>query len=161
MRQVKNPRMEIGEVRIEDIKLNPKSRDDIPALLAGLQHLYGDRDLRARLFELLEKHIAPDRDRGTGRPGMEMWRILVMGVVKQGLGCDYDRIHELVNEHRTLRRFLGHSSVSHEEQYHLQTVMDNVELPGPELLCEVGRLVAESDHWVAGKKAWSTVVGAR
>ena len=31
----------------------------------------------------------------------------VMGVVKQGLGCDFDRLHELVNQHMTLREFLG------------------------------------------------------
>ena len=40
--------------------------------------------------------------------------------------------------HRTLRLFLGHSSVSHDQQYHLRTVIDNVELPGPELLSEAG-----------------------
>ncbi len=48
MRKVPHPQMEIGEVQIEDIELNPKSRDDLPALLAGRQHLYGDRDLRSR-----------------------------------------------------------------------------------------------------------------
>ena len=34
---------------------------------------------------LLEKHILPGTH-GVGRPGMEMWRILVLGVLKQGLG---------------------------------------------------------------------------
>ncbi len=158
MRPVPHLQREIGEVRIEDIERNPKSRDDIPALLAGLPHRYGDRGLRARRFELLAQHIAPGSDRGTGRPGMERWRMLVMGVVKQGLGCDYDRIHERVNEHRTRRRFLGHSS---EERYPLQTVIDHVELRGPELLAAVGRLVVESGHRVAGKKAWRAVAGAR
>ena len=28
--------------------------------------------------------------RGVGRRGMEMWRILVLGVLKQGLGCDFN-----------------------------------------------------------------------
>ena len=75
MRQVRSPQMEIGEARIEDIELNLKSRDDIPALLAGLQHLYGDPCLRSRLFALLEEHIAPGRDRNTGRPAMNIHRI--------------------------------------------------------------------------------------
>ena len=48
MRQVINPQMELGAVRIESIKLNPKSRDDIPAVLRGLQHLYVDDETRAR-----------------------------------------------------------------------------------------------------------------
>ncbi len=159
MRPVQHLQMEIGEVRIEDIERNPKSRDAIPALLAGLPHRYGDRGLRARRFELLAQHIAPGSDRGTGRPGMERWRMLVMGVVKQGLGCDYDRIHERVNEHRTRRRFLGHSSVSREERYPLQTVIDHVELLGPERLAAVGRLVVESGHRVAGNKPGAPLPG--
>ena len=40
MRNLRNPQLERGEVRIEDIKLNHKSWDDIPALLIGLQYLY-------------------------------------------------------------------------------------------------------------------------
>ncbi|MCY4314235.1 MAG: hypothetical protein OXD44_11210 [Gammaproteobacteria bacterium] len=36
VRQVQHSQMEIGEVCIEDIELNPKSRDDTPALLAVL-----------------------------------------------------------------------------------------------------------------------------
>ncbi len=93
MRHVRNPQMELGEVRVEDIRINPKSRDDIPALLLGLQHLYSDEESRSRLFALLDEHLLVGVDRTVGRPGMEMWRILVMGVVMQGLGCDYDRLH--------------------------------------------------------------------
>ena len=37
MRNLRNPQLERGEVRIEDIELDIKSRDDIPALLIGLQ----------------------------------------------------------------------------------------------------------------------------
>ena len=33
MRNLRNPQLERGEVRIEDIKLNHKSRDDMPVLL--------------------------------------------------------------------------------------------------------------------------------
>ena len=40
MRNLRNPQLERGEVRIEDIKLDHKCRDDMPALLIGLRHLY-------------------------------------------------------------------------------------------------------------------------
>ena len=152
MRHVRNPQMELGEVRIEDIELNLKSRDDIPALLLGLQHLYSDEETRTRLFALLEEHMLPGVDRTVGRPGMEMWRILVMGVVMQGLGCDFDRLHELVNEHMTLRQFLGHADIWDKRKYEYQTVVDNVCLVRPELLEEVGQLIVESGHAVARKK---------
>ena len=150
MRHVRNPQMELGE--IENIRINLKSRDDIPALLLGLQHLYSDEETRSRLFALLEEHMLPGVDRTVGRPGMELWRILVMGVVMQGSGCDFDRLHELVNEHNTLRQFLGHADIWDKRKYEYQTVVDNVCLVRPELLAEVGQLIVESGHAVARKK---------
>ena len=152
MRTIRNPQMALGEIRIEDIELDWKSRDDIPALLLGLQFLYSDETFRVRLFTLMDEYMLPGIDRQVGRPGMEMWRILVMGVVKQGLGCDFDRLHELVNEHKTLRRFLGHSQVWDEHRYQYQTLVDNVSLLRPELLVEVNQLIVESGHAVARKK---------
>ncbi|MCY4274911.1 MAG: hypothetical protein OXE41_05900 [Gammaproteobacteria bacterium] len=154
MRTVQHTQMEIGEVRIEDIALNPKSRDDIPALLMGLQHLYRDKGIRKALFDLLDQHILPVKDQHNSRPSMELWQILAMGVLKQGLGCNYDQLHEFINEHRMIRKFLGHSCTSDDYQYHLQTAIENVELLTPELLVEVFRLVGESGHKVARKKAW-------
>ena len=128
-------------------------------MLLGLQHLYADETFRPRLFALMDEHILPGTDRKVGRPGMEMWRILVMGVVKQGLGCDFDRLHELVNEHRTLRRFLGHADVWDEQRYRYQTLVDNVSHLRPELLVEVNRLIVESGHAVAGKKPGAPLGG--
>ena len=159
MRQVRNPQMTLGEVHIEDIELDLKSRDDIPALLLGLQHLYADEHFRSRLFALLDEHILPGIDRKVGRPGMEMWRILVMGVIKQGLGCDFDRLHELVNEHKTLRRFLGHADVWDDYRYGYQRLVDNVSLLRPELLVAVNDLVVESGHAVARKKPGAPLGG--
>jgi hypothetical protein len=159
MRQVRNPQMKLGEICIEDIELDLKSRDDIPALLLGLQHLYADGHFRSRLFALLEEHILPGTDRTVGRPGMEMWRILVMGVVKQGLGCDFDRLRELVNEHMTLRRFLGHADVWDNHRYNYQNLVDNVSLLSPELLAAVNGLVVESGHAVARKKPGAPLAG--
>ena len=160
MRHVRNPQMELGEIGIEDIWINLKSRDDIPALLLGLQHLYADEETRTRLFALLEEHMLPGVDRTVGRPGMELWRILVMGVVMQGLGCDFDRLHELVNEHMTLRQFLGHADIWDKRKYEYQTVVDNVCLVRPELLAQVGQLIVESGHAVARKNAWRAVARA-
>ena len=151
MRNLRNPQLERGEVRIEDIKLNHKCRDDMPTLLSGLQHLYSQEASRDRLFALLDEFILPGINKKVGRPGMDMWSILVMGVVKQGLGCNFDRLHDLVNEHKTLRKFLGHPALS-DKLYHNQTLVDNVSLLNPELLGKVNHLIVESGHTVVGKK---------
>ena len=57
MRQTRKPQLALGEARIEDIKLDHKYRDDIPAVLLGLQHLYSHEETREKLFSLLEEHI--------------------------------------------------------------------------------------------------------
>ena len=72
MRQVQEPQLTLGSVGIEEIRLDPKSRDDIPAILLDLQHLYADVDLRARLFALLEEQLCPGVDLTVGRPGLEL-----------------------------------------------------------------------------------------
>ena len=84
MRQTRKSQLALGEARIEDIKLDHKSRDDIPAVLLGLQHLYSHEETREKLFSLLEEHILPGTNRNVGRPGMELWRILVMGCPQTG-----------------------------------------------------------------------------
>ncbi len=160
MREIHRRQFQLGQVSIDKIRLDPKSRDDIPAVLKGLQHLWSDEALRARLFALLDEHVLSEVDRTVGRPGMELWQILVLGVLKQGLGCDFDRLHDLANQHQTIRMFLGHSDFGDETYYEYQTVVDNVSLLTPELLSAVGGLVVESGHKVAKKKAWRAIARA-
>ena len=131
MRNVIRLQMELGQVAIEEIEIDENSRDDIPPLLLGLRHVYADRSVRARLFEILEQGILPEVSHTKGRPGMELWRILVMGLLKQVLGCDFDRLHELVNQHHTVRKFLGHSGFWDETRYRYPTVVHNVSLLTP------------------------------
>src|SRR5437867_2414680 len=101
MRVTKNPQMQIGEVDISKIKFDPKSRDDIPQVLRGLQYIYVNTSIRDEIFALLEKHVAPKINKNNGRPGMELWKIFVMGVLRLDLNLDYDRLH---NEDRKSTR---------------------------------------------------------
>ena len=50
MRNLRNPQLERGEVCIEDVELELKSRDDVPALLVEPQYLYSQEPLGERLF---------------------------------------------------------------------------------------------------------------
>ena len=158
MRVVQNIQMQLGEVDVSKIKFNRKSRDDIPRILTGLQHLYIDLALRAKIFGLLEAQIAPKVDKGNGRPGMTLWRILVCGVIKLDLNCDFDRLHELVNEHNTLREMLGHGAYD-EERYEYQTLKDNVSLLTPELLDKINRVVVDGGHALVKKNAGEALRG--
>ena len=100
---------------------------------------------------LLEAQIAPKVDKRNGRPGMTLWSIFVCGVVRLDLNIDYDRLHELVNHHDTLREMLGHGTFD-KADYHYQTLKDNVSLLTPELLDQINQLVVNSGHVLVKKK---------
>ncbi len=74
MRIVEDTQCKLGQVRIEEMTFHPKDRDDIPAALQGLQHLYCDPTARQKVFEILEKQLLPNIDLQRGRPGMALWR---------------------------------------------------------------------------------------
>jgi transposase, IS5 family len=154
VRLVKNPQMEFGEVDISQIQLDPKSRDDIPQILKGLQHLYVHPEIREEVFALLEKHIAPNVNKKNGRPGMALWKIFVLGVLRLDLNCDYDRLQNLANSHIEIRQMLGHTDLFDENRYfyQMQTLKDNVSLLTPELLDEINQVVVRAGHIVLKKK---------
>ncbi len=150
MRVVQNIQMHLGEIDVSRIELDAKSRDDIPQILRGLRHLYKDRTMRAKLFDLLNAEIAPKVDKSIGRPGMTLWAIFVCGVIRLDLNIDYDRLQELVNQHNSLRQMLGHG-VFDPASYHYQTLKDNVRLLTPELLDKVNELVVDAGHELVGR----------
>lgn len=75
MRKVIDAQMVFGETDISAIRLDLKSRDDIPRLLRGLQHIYMQPELRERVFTILEDMRPVQADGKTlvsaekGRPG--------------------------------------------------------------------------------------------
>jgi hypothetical protein len=51
--------MKIGEEAIANIKFDPRSRDEIPKLLKGLQAIYCNNELRKQVFEALAELVPP------------------------------------------------------------------------------------------------------
>ena len=88
-----------------------------------------------------------------------MWRIPGMGVVRQGPGCDFDRLQELVTGHHTLRQFPEHPDVWDRHRHQYRNLVDNVELPGPELPAEASSPGVESGHAVVRKKPGAPLAG--
>ena len=158
MRVSQNQQMLMGEVDVSNVTFNLRSRDDMPKILRGLQYLYTTEALRENIFALLEKAIQPSIDKTNGRPGMTLWRILVCGVVRLDLNCDYDHLLELVNQHSTLRQMLGHGPFD-EHIYSLQSLKDNVRLLTPELLDQINQLVVASGHVLVKKKPEDSLRG--
>jgi IS5 family transposase len=151
MRKVKHEQLQFGEVDISQIEFDLRSRDEIPKLLMGLHHIYCDLELREKVFEELEALIPQEIDTSTGRPGMELWKILVLGTVKLNCNWDYDKLHEMANNHKTLRFMLGHSSWEEPESvYALQTLKDNLRLFTPNVLDKINQIVVQAGHRAIG-----------
>ena len=144
--------MKLGEIAISEIKINLKSRDDIPPLLLGLQHIYTNSDLREAVFGILEANILTDINPQNGRPGMDLWTILVLGVLRVNLNWDYDRLEEMANNHKTIRKMLGHGSFSDDYEYKLQTLKDNVHSLTPEIVEKINQVVVQAGHSLVKKK---------
>ena len=93
--------------------------------------MYTDPKLRQRIFVLLTEQVRPGINLKMRRPSMNLWRVSVLAVLKQGLGCDYDRLQELANRRQTVREMLGHSDGFYEERTshcQLQMLINNVSL---------------------------------
>ena len=164
MREVMKRQASLGEFPIEAIVLDPKSRDDIPKLLVGLQHIYTHRELRDEVFAILQEVLPCHADgkiasNALGRPGMEQWKILVLGVVRLGLDADYDRLQELANQHKTLRQMLGHADWYDLHRYELQTLKDNLRLFTPEVLERINAAVVRAGHSLVKKSPEEVLKG--
>ena len=72
MRKPEPRALELGELDISHIKIDPRSWDDIPALLKGLRLIYTNTNRREQLFHRLEQSLRDKVDLTTGRPGMTL-----------------------------------------------------------------------------------------
>lgn len=152
MRKVIDLQMKFGETPIDQIKFDLKARDEIPKLLMGLQYLYCTPDIRNKVFDILKRLIPDGTDSKKGRPGMDLWRILVLGTIRLNCNWDYDKLHDIANNHSRLRQMMGHGLIDNDVTYPLQTLKDNVSLLTPEVLDEVNKVVVEAGHKLILKK---------
>lgn len=155
MRVVIEKQNKLGSTAIADIKFDLSSRDEIPKLLMGLQHIYCTPAIRDEVFQILRGIIPKGINPKTGRSGMELWKILVLGTLRLNCNWDYDKLQENANNHMTLRQMLGHGSFD-DKDYHyyypLQTLKDNIFLLTPEVLEKINTVVIKAGHDLLGKK---------
>ena len=141
-------------VPIEKIRLPLRSRDELPPILAGLQWLWMHPTLRAEILALLEAAVLAGKQ-ATGRTGMDLWQILVLGVVRLGLDADWDRLEHIVNYDTLVRQMLGVPATPWGEDtkvFARQTLRDNVALLDEALLREINARIAAAGRAVFAKK---------
>jgi hypothetical protein len=153
MRKRFEVQLALGQTPIERVQLPLKSRDELPPILAGLKWIFLTPEINAQIFALLETKLMAGK-KATGRPGVDLWQILVLGVVRLGLDCDYDRLEHLANYDSLLRQILGVSPVRSEEEkpFHYKTLSENICHLDEELLQQINAIVAQAGRVVFKKK---------
>lgn len=139
---------------IELVRIPLKSRDELPPILAGLQWIWCHPTLKGEIFELLEQKIVAGK-KATGRKGMDLWQILVLGVVRLGLDADWDRMEHMANYDGLLRQMLGVEQTpwgADAKAFNHQTLRDNVALLDEELLAAINQRVAAAGRQEFKKK---------
>jgi IS5 family transposase len=87
---------------------------------------------------------------------MDLWQILVLGVVRLGLDADWDRMEDLANHHLLVRQMLGVPAApwgEDDKRFGHQTLRDNVALLDDELLPPINARIAAAGREVFAKKA--------
>ena len=154
MRHSFQPQPDLQITPIEKIRLPLKSRDELPPILAGLQWIWMHPTLKAEIFALLEAKILAGKQ-ATGRTGMDLWQILVLGVVRLGLDADWDRMEHIANYDLLVRQMLGVPATPWGEDAKVfghQTLRDNVALLDDELLQQINARIAAAGRAVFAKK---------
>ncbi len=132
---------------IREVKLNLECRDEIIPILRALQHLYADAELRRELLGLVGKDVNGDTSRKHGRRGMTYWEIVVLAAARLGCNLDYDKLQDLAENHRSLRRIMGIGDWQDDEvDFDWRRIEDNLVKLRPATLQKISALVVKAGH---------------
>lgn len=155
VRQRFEQQLSLKTVPVAAVKFPLKSRDELPPVLKALQYIFITPELNEKVFELLEKKICHGKKK-TGRKGMDLWYILVLAVVRNACGTNWDTLETWANYHELIRMVMGvHSTAFSEDErikFNYQTILDNVSLIDEGLLLQINQLVVNAGYKILKKK---------
>ena len=142
---------ELGITAIEDIEIPTKSRDELPPVLMALQHIFVNTKLSEQVFGIIEQRIEPKK---MGKPGLSLWEIFVLGVVRLTLDINYDRLEHTANYDSLVRELLGISryGANKKKQYSLTSLKENIPYIDAALLAEINTVIVKAGHSLLKKK---------
>lgn len=159
MRKRFEQQLAIGQIPIEETFISSKSKNALDELLAALKAIYCNIEYNKKVFSILEKHIISGKKK-TGRKGMDLWSIFVLSQIRLCLNISYDMLHNLANNHRTLRQLMGvEKSFGYEPVgFEYQNIYDNVSMLSDELITEINAVILEFGYGEVFKKKESTAL---
>jgi hypothetical protein len=153
MRQRFEAQLSLGCTLIEEVKIPTKTRSHMAALMVAIQYIYAHGEWNERIFSLLAAKIAQGKKR-TGRSGMSLWEIFVLGQVRLCMNMSYDELHHTANDSTMVRGIMGVLPTDYTlgKQYEYQNIYDNVSLLDDELLGQINDVIVAVGHQVFKKK---------
>lgn len=153
MRKRFEQQLVLGQRPIEETLISPKCKDATEDLLAALKEIYCNKEYNEKIFNALEKGLLRNKKK-TGRNGMDLWQIFVLAQLRLCLNISYDRLHNLANNHFTLRCIMGIESEYgfKRVQFEYQNIYDNVTILSDELIKELNEIILEFGHKEVFKK---------
>ncbi len=146
MRIAFDPQLRLDCTPVLDVRLNTACRDEIIPILTALQHIYARPALRDSLLDAVAQDVNGVCSADRGRPGMHYWSILVLGAVRLGCNLNYDRLQNLAEEHRSLRRIMGIGGWGDEPRFDWRCLRDNIALLSPDTIERLNHLIVGEGH---------------
>ena len=146
MRTAFDPQLRLDCPVVPDVRLNTDCRDEIIPILRGLQHIYCRPQLRDELLDAVAQDVNGTSRADQGRPGMAYWSILVLGAVRLGCNLNYDRLQNLAEEHRSLRRIMGIDGWCDDQTFDWRCLRDNIGLLSADTIERLNHLIVAEGH---------------
>jgi len=142
----------IDLIPICEVKIKDNKRDELPPIMLALQYIFVTPELNQEVFKIMEESILKGKKK-TGRTGMDLWHILVLGVVRMGLDLNYDRLHDLSNHHKLIRMIMGiEPEFGTGKVFPFSTIRDNISLLDEVTITQINDVVVKVGHQLVKKK---------
>jgi transposase, IS5 family len=155
MRKRFEPQKTLGLLPIEETQIRFKSRHATNKIAMALLEIYKNEKYRNKILDILDSKLRKNK-KYTGRPGMNLWQIFVLGQFRLGLNLSYDELDDYVNSHETIRSLLGIHRVGNFElpriEISYQNILDNVGLLTDDMVREINEVIVEYSNKEVFKK---------
>ena len=146
--QENSAEIQLGYCSITDIKFDPRSRDSVTRLLAGLQCAYQDKDFRGEIISEIKKMVCRgDNFTEKGRKGLDFWSIFVFGMLRLVCNWSYDMLENMANNHRDIRRLIGLNDwLDADKKFSRTALHENLSLLDAEGLSDISQKIVQFSH---------------
>jgi len=160
MRKRFEQQLSIDITPIKDLKIEINKRDELPAILQALQYIYVTPELNKEVFQIMEEAILKGKKK-TGRKGLDLWHILVLGIIRMGLDLNYDRLRDFANKHVSVRQMMGINPICEAgKEYPYTTIHDNVCLLDDDTINKISTIVVKAGHQLVKKNGEKLAIKA-